>query len=171
MLRQAQHERHFPFVLSLSKDEKIGGILKGIYKFLATGFDSGYIPGAPGTYGTAVAALLYIGLSGMSLISYVIFCIGFTFLSVWITRGALPHFKGDDPSVIVIDEMAGMFITMIGVPFTWLNLGIGFILFRLFDITKPPPIGIVDRKLKGAWGIVLDDVIAGIFACAVFWLI
>jgi phosphatidylglycerophosphatase A len=145
--------------------------LKQFYKFLATGFDSGYIPGAPGTYGTALAAGLYLALYQMPLISYLLFCVAFTFFAYWVTRGALPHFEGDDPSCIVIDEMAGMFITMIGHPFSWVNLGLGFILFRIFDITKPPPIRYVDRHMKGAWGITLDDVIAGIFACAALWVI
>lgn len=143
--------------------------MKFIYKFFATGFDVGYIPGAPGTYGTVLAALMFIFLSGLNLFSYVIFCIGFFFLSVWLIRGALPYFKKADPSQIVIDEMAGLFITMIGHPFSWINLGLGFILFRIFDITKPFPVSLADKKMKNAWGVVLDDVIAGIYACLVLW--
>ena len=107
----------------------------------------------------------------MPPISYVFFCIAFVFFAVWITRGALSHFEGEDPSQIVIDEIAGFMIAMIGHPFTWLNIGLGFVLFRVFDILKPPPIRQIDSKIKGAWGIVLDDVVAGVFACVVVWLV
>lgn len=144
--------------------------MKSVYKFLATGFDVGYIPGAPGTYGSVVAGLMWIALAGMPLVSYILFCATFTIFAVWITRGAMPYFKNYDPSQIVIDEMAGMFITMIGLPFSWVNLVIGFFAFRFFDIVKPPPIRLIDRKVKSAWGVVLDDVVAGIFACAVVWI-
>lgn len=148
-----------------------GGIMNKIYKFFATGFGVGCIPGAPGTYGTVVGAGLYLLICDLPLFSYILFCAAFLFFSVWIISKALPQFSSEDPCPIVIDEMAGFFVTMIGLPFTWLNLGLGFVLFRFFDILKPPPIRTIDRNVKGAWGIVLDDIAAGILACITIWII
>lgn len=129
------------------------------------------IPGAPGTYGTVVAAALYALVYSLPLVSYILFCIAFIFFAVWVTARALPQFEGNDPGAIVIDEMAGFMVAMIGHPFTPLNLGLGFVFFRLFDIIKPPPIRQLEKRLKGAWGIVLDDVLAGIFACILVWVV
>lgn len=148
-----------------------GGKLKGILRFIATGFEFGKLPGAPGTYGTVIGAGLYILVSGLPAISYVLFTIAFVFLSVWIVAQILPDYETEDPQEIVIDEIAGLFVAMLFHPFTWLNLGLAFVLFRLFDIIKPPPIRQIERKVKGAWGIVLDDVVAGLFACIVIWVI
>lgn len=145
--------------------------MKGVYKFFATGFDFGYLPGAPGTYGTVVGVGLYLIFSGLTPCSYAVFAVGFGFISVWITAMALLSFQEKDPQPIVIDEMAGFLVTMIGHPPTWLNIGMGFVLFRLFDITKPPPIRWLERKIPGAWGIVIDDITAGIFASISIWLI
>jgi len=145
--------------------------MKKIFKFLATGFHVGLIPGAPGTYGSVIGVILYLLLNGLPLISYILFCIAFTFLAFWITKGALPQFRSKDPGAIVIDEIAGMVITMIGIPFTWINVGLGFLIFRVFDVVKPFPVSYCDKKIKGAWGVVLDDVVAGIYACIVLWLV
>lgn len=147
-----------------------GGItMKRICKFLATGFEFGMIRGAPGTYGTAIGVGIYLLLRSLPLFSYIVFCVGFIFLSVWITAMALPLFQKEDPPEIVIDEIAGILVAMTAVPFTWLNVGLGFVLFRLFDITKPFPVGLIDKKVKGAWGIVLDDVAAGVYAWIVLY--
>ena len=145
--------------------------MKKALKFIVTGLNSGYIPGAPGTYGTIVGVLLYLAIYQLPFISYILFCIAFVFFSVWSIGQVLSDFDSDDPSAVVIDEMAGFFIAMIGHPFSWLTLGMGFVLFRFFDIVKPFPIRLIDRKVKGPWGIVLDDVLAGVFACIVIWLV
>ena len=145
--------------------------MRGIFKFLATGFDVGFLPGAPGTYGTVVGVGLYLLVAHLPIYLYLLFTITFAFFAIWVTNGALPSFKRDDPSEIVIDEMAGFLVTMIGLPVTWLNIGMGFVFFRLFDIIKPPPIRMIDRKMKGGLGVVSDDLLAGVFACALIWII
>lgn len=141
--------------------------MKGIFRFLATGLDVGLIPGAPGTYGTLVGVLLYLAVVGLPTYLYILFCITFTFFAVWIAANALPSFEAKDPRQIVIDEIAGFLVAMIGAPFSWLNIAIGFALFRLFDVAKPQPIRYFDRKVAGAWGVVLDDIFAGLFAAVV----
>lgn len=145
--------------------------MKSFFKIMATGLGVGYIPGAPGTYGTVIAAGLYLLIYSLPLYLYMPFCVVFVLLAIWTTAGALPLFKTKDPGPIVIDEIAGFLITMIALPFSWVNLGLGFIIFRVFDIIKPPPIRWIEKRLNGAWGVVLDDVAAGIYANVVLWVI
>ena len=73
-------------------------------------------------------------------------------------------FEDRDARPIVIDEMAGFLVTLLWLPLNLMTLFLGFVLFRVFDIVKPPPIGILEKRLHGGWGIVLDDVLAGVFA-------
>ncbi len=131
---------------------------------LATGFGVGYSPIAPGTMGTLIAIPVYYFLSAIPSPLYEITLIAFFFLSVWISENAEISFgKKDDPG-IVIDEMVGFLITMLWVPKTTLFIILGFFLFRFFDILKPFPIRHLERGFKGGFGVVLDDVLAGIYA-------
>ena len=88
----------------------------------------------------------------------------------WICQQAVNWLKQDDPSAVVWDEIVGYLITMIAAPAGWQWMLLGFVLFRLFDIWKPWPISLADRKLHGGFGIMLDDVIAGVFAAMVLQL-
>ena len=138
---------------------------------LATGFGVGYSPVAPGTLGTLVAIPIYYFLSENHSPLYEITLIGFFFLSVWISENAETFFgKKDDPK-IVIDEVMGFLITMLWVPKTTGFIMIGFFLFRFFDILKPFPIRRLERRLKGGWGVVLDDVMAGVYAHIILQII
>ena len=138
---------------------------------LATGFGVGNSPVAPGTLGTLVAIPIYYFLSENPSPLYEITLIGFFFLSVWISENAEAFFgKKDDPR-IVIDEVMGFLITMLWLPKTILFIILGFFLFRFFDILKPFPIRQWERRLKGGWGVVLDDVMAGIYANVVLHLL
>jgi phosphatidylglycerophosphatase A len=83
---------------------------------------------------------------------------------IWICDKTARDMQVHDDSSIVWDELAGMLITMILVPLTWQNLLAGFLLFRLFDILKPWPISYLDKHVHGGFGIMIDDVLAGIFA-------
>ena len=139
--------------------------------FCATGFGSGYVPVAPGTAGTAVAVVLFFLLSSLPFFLYLLTTVAFTFVSIWIAHQAALSLQVKDPAQIVIDEIAGYLVTMASFPFTWPYVATGFIVFRIFDIIKPYPAGWIDRKVAGGYGIVLDDVAAGIYANVVLQVI
>ncbi len=132
--------------------------------FLASGCGSGFFPVAPGTAGTGVGFCVCWCLSHFSSFLFLITSIVFIVLSAWIADRTAKLLQQKDPSCIVIDEIAGYLVTMALIPWSWLHAAMGFLLFRLFDIVKPFPIRYVDRKVHGGWGIVLDDVLAGLYA-------
>lgn len=143
------------------------------WKFIGTGFGSGYSPIAPGTAGAlvgcAVLVLLhYFSPAEMYLPALVTLIVAFFFLGAKATDKLEPEW-GHDPSRIVADEMVGVWIAMLFVPFTWLNLALAFGLFRLFDIWKPLGIQRLE-KLPGGWGVMMDDVLAGVYALSVMHL-
>jgi len=131
--------------------------------FLATGFYIGKIPFAPGTFGTILGLPLCFFLAGLELP----WAIGCTMLlivlAVWIANDAEKILQKKDPGCIVIDEIAGMAVTLVGLPFNLTTALIGFIIFRILDISKPFPIRALDKRVAGGVGIVIDDVAAGIF--------
>jgi phosphatidylglycerophosphatase A len=141
------------------------------FLIIATGFGVGYSPVAPGTLGTLVAIPIYYFLSEIPSPLYEITLIGFFFLSVWISENAEIFFGKKDDRRIVIDEIVGFLVTMLWVPKTLPFIIMGFFLFRFFDILKPFPIRRMERKLKGGFGVVLDDVMAGIYANIILHLI
>jgi len=145
--------------------------MKHFFLFFATGFGVGYSPVAPGTLGTLLAIPVYYFLSNISSPIYEITLIGFFFLSVWISENAEIFFRKKDDPRIVIDEMMGFLITMLWVPKTILFVTIGFFLFRFFDILKPFPIRHLEKRLKGGLGVVLDDVMAGVYANIILHLV
>jgi phosphatidylglycerophosphatase A len=146
-------------------------ILNRFFLILATGFGVGYSPIAPGTLGTLIAIPVYYFLSEIPSPLYEVTLIGFFFLSVWISENAETFFGRKDDPRIVIDEMIGFLITMLWVPKTTRFIIIGFFLFRFFDILKPFPIRHLERRLKRGWGVVLDDVMAGVYANILLHLI
>jgi phosphatidylglycerophosphatase A len=119
----------------------------------------GYLPGAPGTYASALGCILIYFFP--SIFSNIFFCAGLVLFSILCVN--FFRYDGEDPGYIVIDELAGICVTFAGHSVTRMTIIIGFVLFRIFDIAKPFPIKQAER-LKGAYGIVTDDVIAGIFA-------
>ncbi len=132
--------------------------------FLATGFYVGNIPPAPGTLGSLIGLALCFLLAGIQLPPAIILAVLFIGFAVWIAHAAEKTLKKKDPGCIVIDEVAGMVVTLIGLPFNLTTAVIGFIIFRILDILKPFPIRTLDKRLSGGIGIVADDVVAGIFA-------
>jgi len=138
--------------------------MKKIVLAIGTGFGAGYIPFFPGTVGTLWGVLICILLWWVASfwwqLGIVIF---FIFLGVWIGGECEKIFKNKDHHFIVIDEIEGFLVSMIGFPLSPLFLFLGFIFFRLFDIIKPFKIDKL-QNLPGGWGIALDDVAAGILA-------
>ncbi len=148
-----------------AQDEALSRLsLKNPVHFLALGFGSGLAAKAPGTFGTLAGIPVFLLLSQLSLPWY----LGMTLLSIlagfYICGKASKDMQVHDHGAIVWDEIAGLLITMIAAPAGWLWLLIGFGLFRLFDILKPWPIRWLDAKVHGGIGIMLDDVLAGVFA-------
>ena len=135
-----------------------------IVVFLATGFFTGFLPTMPGTWGTFAGIPLVIISHRLTSIMQPVVAVVFVTFAAYIAGRAEILFEDRDARPIVIDEMVGFLITLLWLPLNFLTLCLGFFLFRLFDIVKPPPISTVEKRLHGGWGIVLDDVLAGVFA-------
>lgn len=148
-----------PKILDLNKK-----VMTSPVHFLAFGFGSGLAPFAPGTFGTLMAVPLYLLMSNLSLSLYLIITVVVCVIGVWICGRSSEKLGVHDHSGIVWDEFAGYFVTMIMAPAGWLWVIIGFALFRLFDIWKPWPISVLDKQVHGGLGIMVDDILAGIFA-------
>ncbi|MRR55862.1 MAG: phosphatidylglycerophosphatase A [Deltaproteobacteria bacterium] len=131
----------------------------------ASWFGTGFSPFASGTVGTLAAIPFFLIISTLSLPLYLLTLLAFFFFSCWAAGQAEEIFGEKDSGKIVIDEVIGYLITMTAVSPSWLSITAGFLLFRFFDITKIPPARYFDRNLKNGYGVVLDDVIAGIYAC------
>ncbi len=138
-----------------------------INKFFVTAFGVGYLPLAPGTWGSIVGALLIwvatlVNPSFTFSTTFIGIIVGVFFLGVWGSK-VVEEEWGEDPSRVVIDEVIGVWIAMLFIPFNWLNLFAAFVLFRVFDIAKP--FGIRKMEATGSgWGVMLDDVLAGVYA-------
>lgn len=138
--------------------------LKNPWHLLALGFGSGLAPKAPGTFGSLAAIPFCYELMSLD-ISYQIFFVILSFLTgIKACQKAEDAMGIHDHGGIVFDEFVGMFITVIALPATITSLVLAFVFFRLFDILKPFPISYLDRRVKGGLGIMIDDVLAGIFA-------
>lgn len=148
--------------------------IKNPVHFLALGFGSGLLKPAPGTWGTLMAVPLYIlfmhvnpypteGLLVLSLLTFV--------FGIYICGRTAQDIGEHDHGAIVWDEIAGYFVSLIALPATWTNIVLAFLLFRFFDIIKPWPIKLIDQKVHGGFGIMFDDILAGIMACAVLHLL
>ncbi|MBI5328213.1 MAG: phosphatidylglycerophosphatase A [Deltaproteobacteria bacterium] len=142
--------------------------VKKLAIFLATGMYIGYSPFAPGTFGSLLGVIICFFLSTAGHLIYgIVLSVGFV-VAIWSASIAEKHFDKKDPGQIVCDEVVGYIIAMFLVPFTLFNVIIVFLLFRFFDILKPFPIGVIDKKMNSGFGIVLDDVLAGIYSNITF---
>jgi phosphatidylglycerophosphatase A len=141
-----------------------------LVKFLATGFGSGLAPYAPGTAGTLIGVFICLLCLPMTLTWRLIFVLVLLAISIYISGQAEKIYQTKDDQRIVIDEIIGLQITMLPVAINVLNLCVAFVLFRIFDIIKPIPVRNL-QGLPGGWGVVADDVAAGIYAAAIMWLL
>lgn len=158
--------------------------LADFFALAVTTFGVGYIPGAPGTYGSLIAVGVYVlaanvfgslrygaqlsspehlvaTVHAIILFSFLLFCL----LGVWAASRSVDLLGNTDASEAVVDEVIGQLIVFLFIPFTtsWLLIGAGFFLFRLFDIWKPYPIDYL-QELPGGIGVCADDILAGVYA-------
>jgi phosphatidylglycerophosphatase A len=131
---------------------------------LATGCYAGYIPIASGTFGTLVAVPLCFLLSMVGPLWETVLIVLFVGLAIWVSGKAEKVFKEKDSRFIVIDEIAGFLVTLFLLPWGLKTVLAGFLIFRLMDIAKPFPIRRLEDQLPGGWGVVGDDVLAGLYA-------
>ncbi|WP_251359039.1 phosphatidylglycerophosphatase A [Kangiella sp. TOML190] len=142
-------------------------ILTDPVHLLAFGFGSGLLPKAPGTWGTLVAIPIWLGLSFLSLQHYLLVTLALTVFGIWLCGASSKKLGVHDHGGIVWDEICGYLVTMIALPLTWYWALAGFALFRFFDIIKPWPIKWLDKKVHGGFGIMIDDLIAAVFAAII----
>ncbi|MEM7304931.1 MAG: phosphatidylglycerophosphatase A [Pseudomonadota bacterium] len=131
--------------------------------FFAFGFGTGLAPVAPGTFGTLAAIPIYLLMEDLMLPAYCGVLLILCLFSIFIAGRSSQQLGVHDHSGIVIDEIVGFLLTMTLAPQGWGWILAGFLLFRLFDIIKPWPINILDRRVSGGLGIVVDDLMAGIY--------
>lgn len=141
------------------------------FLFFATGAYVGKLPKAPGTWGSILACLLMYFLQGFAPMQFFYFLLAFTVFAIWVAGSAIKIFDNPDPSSVVIDEFAGYWWALLGHAFSWKLAIVGLVFFRIFDIWKPYPIRWIDDHVAGGFGVVGDDVLAGIYSNAALWLL
>ena len=134
---------------------------------LATAFGVGYVPFAPGTFGSAVGLVIWALLPASDLVQGAAILISLA-VGVWSATAAERYFGGTDPGPVVIDEVMGMLLTLFMHPVGWLGAIGGFLLFRVFDVIKPYPANRLEQ-LPGGLGVMADDGMAAIYANLVLW--
>jgi len=139
--------------------------------FIAFGLGSGTIPFAPGTFGTLICVPFYLALQPISTLSYCLITLFVIFASIWICGKVSRDINIQDHQGMCLDEVPGFFVTMIHAPQGWQWVLLGFALFRLFDIWKPWPIRYVDKNIHGGFGMIFDDVLAGVYAFVIMQII
>jgi len=150
-------------ILNILKAIKSARFFDKVALILSIWFGAGLLPGMPGTFGTAGAIPLYLLVNFLHTRYQAVFLLIIIIGAIWSSHRSQCILGTVDPHEIVIDEVAGFLLSIIFIPFTLRNLIVGFFLFRFFDILKPPPIKMIEEKVKGGCGIVLDDLAAGVY--------
>jgi len=143
---------------------------------LALGLGSGLSPKAPGTAGTVMSIPLFLLIQDLPLMAYSLITLVITLFGIWICSYSSKKLGVHDHPAIVIDETAGFLITMFAAPTGWQWILAGFVLFRFFDALKPWPISWLDKNVNGGFGIMVDDVVAGLVSMSLlqaywYWFI
>ena len=125
----------------------------------------GKLPLYPGTWGSLFTLPLVWYLSNFSLTVFLTFTVCLFFFAVFVSFLYEKEFSKKDPKEIVIDESAGILVSFIGISWSWPHVVMGFLLFRFFDIVNPFPVNWFDKQIKNGWGVVLDDIMAGVYTC------
>lgn len=149
-------------------------LLKQPVALIALGFGSGLAPKAPGTFGTLAAIPFFLLMLFLPTWDYLLVLVVSSALGVYLCQSAADTLGVHDHPAIVWDEFVGLWITLLPIVFLgfeWHWLVAGFVLFRIFDIAKPWPISFIDKHVHGGFGIMLDDVLAGIAAALCLWLL
>lgn len=132
--------------------------------FIGSGFGIGAIPGMPGTYATLAAIPFYLLMAHWSWYWYLLVVVISFFAFGYLSGKISDEIGVPDHTGLVLDEFVGYWVALFLLPPTWWNIIAGFVLFRVFDIWKPGPIGWLDKKVENGYGMMLDDVLAGVFA-------
>jgi len=149
--------------LTLKESFRRATLLEKLAVCLSSWCGAGLMPGIPGTFGTLAALPLVVFIGILPGLCRVLFLLIVIIVAVW-ASGLCGRLMGrDDPREVVIDEVAGFVLAVFQLPISWMTLCLGFILFRVFDILKPFPIGRME-KIRGGTGIVMDDLMAGVYA-------
>ncbi len=146
-------------------------VWKNPIHFLACGLGAGTIKFMPGTWGSLMAIPFYLALRQLSPLSYLLVLAIAIVFGFWICDVTAKDFGESDPGPIVWDEMVGMWLALWAAPNGWMWIAGGFILFRVFDIFKPWPIKLAQDKLPGGYGIVVDDLLAGLYTWIILQLV
>ena len=134
---------------------------------LATWFGCGRVPFAPGTAGTLGAIPLYLALRSYGPATVLVAAAVLSLVGVWAASYVIDATGLKDPQIVVIDEVAGVLVTLAACTPSWASIAIGVIAFRIFDQFKPWPARTFERRLPGGWGVVMDDVAAGVWGALV----
>ncbi|MCZ6618833.1 MAG: phosphatidylglycerophosphatase A [Gammaproteobacteria bacterium] len=135
---------------------------------LVCGLGSGFLPKAPGTWGSVLGLAVWWWLLAplpwllQLAVAAATFAVGW-----WLVQRVTRRYECHDDPAIVIDEIVGIWIALLGIGESWMLAGLGFVLFRFLDIVKPWPIGVADRNVPGGLGVMLDDLIAGVLVAIV----
>lgn len=147
------------------------GLLKNPVHLLSLGFGTGLVPHMPGTVGTVLAVFIYLPMRSWSLPVYLGVVLIMFVAGICICGRTSAALGTHDHSSIVWDEIVGYLAAMMVAPVGWPWMGLGFLLFRLFDISKPFPIGWLDRNVPGGAGIMLDDLAAALYSAVIIQII
>lgn len=149
--------------------------LKTVAGFFAYGFGSGLAPVAPGTFGTLAAIPFVFALKLLTIPLQLVIIAGAFLVGIYLCEISCRRTGRKDPGGIVWDEMVAYWLTVVFLPLHWTWLTAAFVAFRVFDILKPWPIGSIERRFKGGFGVMLDDIVAAVYAMSVLhgsaWLL